>query len=126
MTKPTATSRRPPAPKHLTAQEAVIWRYTTARLDQVGRLSFTDQHVLEVYCRSVVRDRDLSAEIRRTGMVDKEGKPHPLLRTIEATANTVKNLACTLGLTSGSRRALPPGPPASGNSTGDRWRGVLK
>ena len=124
MTKPTSPARRPSPPKHLNTEACAIWRHTIGDLDRAGRLSTTNQHVLESFCRAVVRERALQDEIERTGYVDKDGKPHPLLRTIEATAASVKNLAHTLGLTSGARRTLPAVAPRG--KTGDVWRGVLK
>ena len=73
---------------------------------------------------AVVRQRQLTAALDRAGIVDKDGKPNPLLRTIEATACTVKNLGHVLGLSPMGRKALPAA--ADTKRKGGTWAGILE
>jgi P27 family predicted phage terminase small subunit len=124
MTKPKSPSPPPRPPAYLSADAARIWRGVVTHLRGNGLLLRVDVGVIETYCMAVVRQRRLTAELDKAGMLDESGKPHPLLRTIEATAATVKNLAHVLGLSPMSRKALPAKPE---NPKGaDPWSGVLE
>jgi P27 family predicted phage terminase small subunit len=123
MTKPKARTSAPNPPAHLSADAARIWREVVAHLAQNGLLLRVDAGTVETYCMAVVRQRRLTGELDKAPLLDASGKPHPLLRTIEATAATVKNLAHVLGLNPVARKALP----TKQNTTekGGAWDGVL-
>jgi len=120
----TATDER--APPYLSADAAELWRQTVTYLRGNGTFLAVDAGVVETYVTAVVRLRRLTLALDKAALVDKEGKPHPLLRTVEATCATVKNLAHVLGLSPLARKALPAKPRVKPNSGGrDVWRGVL-
>jgi P27 family predicted phage terminase small subunit len=123
MPKSTKRMKLPPAPPYLSAGAAVIWRGVVAYLATNGRLEAVDAGTIETYALAVVRQRALQAEIDRDGVMP-EGKPHAALRTIEATAATVRSAAHCLGLTPASRKALPARPPKTKEA--DVWANVLK
>jgi P27 family predicted phage terminase small subunit len=91
-----------------------------------GQLLNIDVGVIETYVMAVVRQRQLTAALDKSGLLDKGGKPHPLLRTIEATAATVKNLSHVLGLNPMARKTLPSRPTSSKVNGGGPWAGVLE
>ncbi len=127
-TKARANELRPPG--HLSADAARIWRQVAAHLRANGQLLRVDAGVVETYCLAVVRQRRLTAVLDKAALVDAAGKVHPILRTIEATAATVKNLAHVLGLSPLARKALPPRIkqprlPDSGGKGTDPWHGIL-
>jgi P27 family predicted phage terminase small subunit len=127
MAKPRIRQRRPPpAPTHLSREAAEVWRRAVARLAAHGRLEGADENVLAGYCMAVTRQRALQAELDRVGVLD-DGKLSPMLRVIEATAATVKNLSHVLGLNPPfARRTLPGKFPPATKGGRDVWRGVLK
>ena len=123
MTKRKTKPKQPAAPRYLGADAATLWRQTVAYLSGQGRLEATDGGVIETYCMAVARQRAFQAVIDREGVVMADGKPHPLLRTIEATAATVRNLAHVLGLSPLARKALPS--MSSQPKGASVWDGVL-
>ncbi len=122
MKKSQPKPKPPPAPKHLSADAAEVWRVVVAYLAQAGRLAPIDYPVICGYAMAVSRQNQLQAELDKAGVLDADGKPHPLLRSTEAVAASVKNFAHVLGLTPAARKSLPAKPTKSGD---DRWRGVL-
>src|SRR5271168_846953 len=122
MTKPkkatmrTTNASRLPPPKYLGSDAKVVWRRVAAYLARCGRLEGIDGFAIETLALAVTRQRQLHAELQKTGMMDAKGRPHPLLRQIEMAANTVKNVTCALGLTPGTRRHLPTKPVRSNPS----------
>jgi phage terminase large subunit-like protein len=81
--------------------------------------------VIEAFCEAVGRHRKLVEAVDQAGIVDATGKLHPALRTIEATAATVKNLAAVLGLVpTGKRPAQPKGGDDPWSSVLDRARAL--
>ena len=120
-----ASALRPPV--HLSREAAEIWRRTVADMARNGRLEAIYGLTIEAFCMAVVRQRALTVAIDKAGVMCADGKPNPLLRTVEATATSIKNLAHVLGLTPGSRKVLPRQAPrpAKGNRRSDPWRGVL-
>jgi P27 family predicted phage terminase small subunit len=124
-TKPRAPELRPPA--YLSADAARIWRAVVAYLSRNGRLESVDAGTIETYALAVVRQRQLQAEINRRGIMIGD-QPHPALRTIEATAATVRSAAHCLGLTPAARKALPARvkqPRLNSGKGADPWAGVL-
>ncbi len=118
-----ATSTLHP-PAHLSVDAAKLWREVCTHLQANQRLLRIDAAVIETFCFAVERQRRLVAELAASKLVDAEGKPNPLLRTIEATAATVKNLAAVLGLSPLARRLLPSTPKKS-KGVGGAWAGIL-
>jgi P27 family predicted phage terminase small subunit len=117
------TLPRPPA--YLSADASQIWRLVTSHLDRSGLLLNVDAGTVETYCMAVVRQRRLNGELDRAAtLLDESGKPHPLLRTIEATAATVKNLAHVLGLNPVARKMLPMKQTPK-NKGSEPWAGIL-
>ena len=112
------------APRYLSRDAAVIWRQVVAHHRGQGTLLAVDAGVIETYAMAVVRQRRLTAELDKHALVDKQGRPHPLLRTIEATAATVKNLSHVLGLNPLARKALPAKAPKA-KGAHNPWHGVL-
>jgi P27 family predicted phage terminase small subunit len=110
-----------PPPGHLGKDEAVIWRSVVGYLAETGELMTVDAGTIETYCFAVVRQRRLTAELSTGSLVDAEGKLNPLLRVLEATAATVKNLAHVLKLNPTARKGARR-PPGKGKSA---WDGVL-
>jgi phage terminase small subunit len=93
-----------------------------------GQLLRIDSAVIETFVTAVIRQRRLTAVLDKADLVDKDGKPHPLLRTIEATATTIKNLSHVLGLNPLARKALPARvkqPRLNRGKGADPWSGVL-
>jgi P27 family predicted phage terminase small subunit len=129
MTKPQPKPRPRRAvldpPAHLSADAARLWRPVVTHLANNGQLLSIDVGVIESYCLAVIRQRQLTAALDKSGLIDKDGKPHPALRTIEATANTIRNLAHVLGLSPMSRRTLPSKPNTKTKGSGP-WAGVLE
>lgn len=132
-TKARAPELRPPS--HLSADAARIWREVVAHLRTNGQLLRIDSWIIESFVTAVIRQRRLTAVLDKAALVDKDGKPHPLLRTIEATATTIKNLSHVLGLNPMARKALPARikqPRLNGLNGGsskagaDPWHGVLE
>lgn len=119
--KPRPTTPRPPA--HMSTDAARIWRQVVTHLNRNGQLLRVDTGTIETYCMAVVRQRRLNAVLDKADLVDESGKPHPLLRTVEATAATVKNLAHVLGLNPVARKTLPAKNPKE--EGGGPWAGVL-
>jgi P27 family predicted phage terminase small subunit len=123
MSKSKARTTAPKPPAHLSDEAAKIWREVCAHLEQNGHLLRVDVGTIETYCMAVVRQRRLNAELDKAPLLDASGKPHPLLRTVEATAATVKNLAHVLGLNPVARRTLPA--KQSTIAKGGTWDGIL-
>lgn len=110
------------APPHLSPDARKIWRRVIVYLADNGTLNPIDAETIEAYCAAVVRHRRLTAELDAAALMTVDGKLHPLLRTVEATAATVKNLAHVLGLNPTARNRLPAAPPQKGK---DKWDGIL-
>jgi len=127
-TKPRAAELRPPS--HLSSDTAKIWRGVVTHLRSNGHLLTVDVGVIETYCMAVTRQRQLTREIDKAGLIGKDGKPHPFLRTIEATAGTIRNLSHVLGLSPLARKALPARVKQprmnDGHKGADPWQGVLE
>jgi P27 family predicted phage terminase small subunit len=107
----------------LSAAAAEIWTQVTTYLERNGRLESVDGAVIEGFAMAVTRQRLLQAELDRTGVLNADGKPNPLLRSTEAVAASVKNFAHVLGLSPAARKTLPSKPRKA--SGGDIWSGVL-
>jgi P27 family predicted phage terminase small subunit len=122
-TKRTKRTRLPAPPAHLSSDAAKIWRSVVAYLGANGRLQAVDAGTVECYCMAVTRQRQLQAAIDANGVMS-DGKLHPALKTVEATAATVRSAAHCLGLTPAARKALPATKKPTKRS--DTWAGVLE
>ena len=120
---PGKPSVRLPPPAGFSAEAATIWREVVAYLAADGSLMTVDAGTIETYALAVVRQRALSKALDAGGLVDKDGRVNPLLRVIEATATTVKNVGHCLRLNPTSRKTGGHGGrTAKGSQT---WAGVL-
>ena len=111
-----------PSPPYLSGDEAQIWRETVAHLQEAGELLAADTPTIETFCFAVARQRRLSAEFAASPVVSEDGKLNPLLRVLEATAATVKNLGHVLKLNPTARKGS--GKPK--DSPAGVWAGVLE
>jgi hypothetical protein len=93
-----------------------------AHLQANGDYLEADTPTLETYCFAVIRQRRLSAELAAAPLVDPDGKLNPILRVLEQTSATVKNLGHVLKLNPTARKVT--GKPPSGQKS--VWSGVLE
>lgn len=116
-------SKTEAAPSYLSADAKKIWREVVAHLKAQGTYKPIDGGVVESYAMALVRQRQLVQALDKAGIVGADGKPNGLLRTIEATATTVKNLAHVLGLDPLARKSMRAA--GKGKTEGGTWAGVL-
>src|SRR4051794_13672320 len=102
--KPKTGAVKLPPPRGFPPEAAVIWREVVAYLGAEGTLLAVDAGTIETYALAVVRQRRLCEKLADGDLVDAEGKVNPLLRVIEATAATVKNLGHVLKLNPTARK----------------------
>ena len=110
-----------PAPDYLECDALAIWDQVVDHLATTGELLAVDAATIETFVLAVIRQRRMSVELAQSRLLDDDGKPHPLLRTIEATAATVKNLGHVLKLNPTARK----GSQKSTNGSTGVWDGVL-
>lgn len=96
----------PDCPDHLDATAKDEWQRIAPQLLELGVLGRIDRAALAQYCQSYSRWVHAEKRLRRTGMIDREGKLNPLVRVINDAWDQMRRALVEFGMTPSSRARL--------------------
>lgn len=108
-----ASEGRPPTPPAVSACPIAheIWIETLDFMEDLGILTFADEHILVLYCTTYAELIKLTKEVQESGhtVVDERGnfKPHPVSIAWDRAKASYIKVAGQLGLTPAARAGIP-------------------
>jgi P27 family predicted phage terminase small subunit len=104
----------PDPPAHLSEAALAIWERVRAQTAHTRVIRGADADILELYCEALVRYREASALLARSGFLIKGARQgelvkNPLVAMVRDLGSQVRALAGELGLTPASRSSLRTG-----------------
>lgn len=101
----------PAPPEHLSEAAREVWKRVRTETAHTGIIRGADAPVLEVYCETLVRYREASDLLGRSGFLIKGARSgelvkNPLVAMVRDLGAQVRALAGELGLTPSSRTTL--------------------
>lgn len=118
-TRPSRVNRKEPQPlptfpeppEHLGDEARAVWARVGEQMGHTGVIRGADADILELYCETLVRYRETSELLARSGFLIKGARSgdlvkNPLVAMVRDLAIQIRALAGELGLTPGSRTSL--------------------
>jgi P27 family predicted phage terminase small subunit len=104
----------PDAPAHLSDEAKAVWGRVREQMGHTRVIRGADADILELYCETLVRSREASALLGRSGFLIKGARhgelvKNPLVAMVRDITAQVRILAGELGLTPASRTSLRAG-----------------
>lgn len=119
----------PDPPAHLSEAAKAVWEHVRAQMAHTRVIRGADADILELYCETLVRYREASDLLAKSGFLIKGARhgelvKNPLVAMVRDTGSGVRALAGELGLTPSSRSSLRAGesPGPGGRLAGFRAR----